>query len=89
MQELAKRERDANHQVFMRHFNYQTSVISSDLLDNSLYVKREHDVLKGIRIDKKNCVYKRPLYEHGEWENQFGTSPFMNNLKFDIQTKKR
>jgi len=34
-------------------------------------VHKELDLLKGFKIDKYSCIYKRPNYNEGPWVNQF------------------
>lgn len=84
MKELAIKQRDQNHNNFISQINNITTTYP--ILTNML--NKEHNILKGYYIDKKNCVYKRPEYNRGEWENQFQTLGLSNEL-FNVQTKKR
>lgn len=56
---------------------------------------KETTLIKGSMIDKKNCIYKRPEYNMGDWGDQFTTfnyaddrSLFNNNTKAKIISKK-
>ncbi len=85
MTELAIKQRDFNH------FNYITSMTSKEtnpiqynMLDT------EHRILKGYVIDKKNCIYKRPQYNSGEWEKQFQKNNYIDPREiFNLQTKQK
>ena len=52
----------------------------------------ESSMLRGYSINKKNCIYKRPNYNQGEWVNQFQYSDllvdqFNSHKLFDFQSK--
>jgi hypothetical protein len=48
----------------------------------------EHKLLRGFKIDKNTCIYKRPEYDTGSWVNQFRKIlPAELENKFDIRTK--
>jgi len=84
MSELAIKERDLNH------FNYITQMrtkITEPVNDRML--NSEHKIIKGYVIDKKNCVFKRPEYNSGDWEKQFNTLLLDKNNIFNIQTKNK
>ena len=54
----------------------------------------ESELLKGFSINKKSCIYKRPEYNNGNWEEQYHTSDtfknYVNSYKlFDYQTKNK
>ena len=85
MSALAQKERDFNHFNFVtRMTNTESTVPVSYELSGA-----EHRILKGYIIDKKNCVYKRPQYNSGEWEKQF-ESPILSDREiFNIQSKKK
>jgi hypothetical protein len=66
------------------HHNYGDNI--EDIKNN------ESELLKGFSINKKSCIYKRPIYDQGEWEFQYGVSDIykdqMNSYKlFDYQSK--
>ena len=83
MTALAKKEREYNFYTFSRHITTPTVPISScGIVD-------EQKLQQGIKIGKKNCVFKQPDYDKGLWEKQFKTilNEDLGN-SFDIQTKK-
>lgn len=49
-------------------FNHPNCDKFNDFSDRVL----EHHMLKGIFIDKKNCLNKKPEFNNGHWEKQFG-----------------
>ena len=45
----------------------------------------EFDMLTGFSISKKSCVYKRPEYIDGHWNNQFAIyNPYTNKIGCSI-----
>ena len=55
---------------------------------------KESSLIKGSLIDKKNCIYKRPEYNMGDWSDQFTSfkyaderNLFNNNTKAKTVTK--
>jgi hypothetical protein len=50
---------------------------------------KETSLIKGSMIDKKNCIYKRPEYNMGDWGDQFSSfGSFMDERKlFNNNTK--
>ena len=82
MKWLAEQERDYNYNQFV-------NIMSKPNDCEKKPVEIEYNIQQGWRIGKKNCIYKLPEYNSGEWEKQFtGILPqdFGNN--FNIQTKK-
>jgi hypothetical protein len=54
----------------------------------------ESELLQGFSINKKSCIYKRPEFNNGTWEDQYQSSDtFKNNINtyklFDYQTKSK
>lgn len=47
---------------------------------------KESDLIKGSFIDKKNCIYKRPEYNMGDWGDQFMSFDYDRNI-FNNNTK--
>lgn len=39
----------------------------------------ESELNKGFSVNKKSCLYKRPLYDKGEWVNQYDLSNTYKN----------
>lgn len=73
-----------NMELCEYHHNYNDNL--DDIKNN------ESELLKGFSINKKSCIYKRPLYDKGEWEFQYGISDVykehMNSYKlFDYHSK--
>ncbi len=83
---LAQKEIKENHGRFMQHIttpNVQILPCDSD------YVKTEQSLQKGMNIRKKNCVFKQPDYEEGEWKKQFELIlPKSFGNAFNVKTKK-
>ena len=80
--------------------NLFSEKIMIELCDKSKYYdnnvdsikKREGDIIRGYSVNKKSCIYKKPLYESGDWVNQYNISDIyksqMDSYKlFDYQTK--
>lgn len=84
MSELAIKERDLNHFKYITQMRSKITEPVNDRMLNS-----EHKIIKGYVIDKKNCIYKRPEYNSGDWEKQFNTLLLDRNNIFNIQTKNK
>ena len=82
MTQLAIKERDYNHYNFATAITTPSPLIVPD-------ADKEHNVLRGLLITNKNCYFKRPEYNRGEWEGQFHISyPFDKESMFNVQTKR-
>jgi hypothetical protein len=81
MTTLAIKERDYNYNIFLQHMTTPTVPISPcGIVD-------EQKLQQGIRIGKKNCVYKQPNYDKGMWEKQFHHI-LPDTFGFNIRSKK-
>ena len=49
----------------------------------------EHKMMKGHFIDKNDCIYKRPEYNAGKWQDQFSSILTQKEKFFNISTKAR
>ena len=75
-----------NMDLFNYHNDFHKNV---DKLKTS-----ESELLNGFSINKKSCIYKRPEFNNGTWEDQYQSSDtFKNNINtyklFDYQTKSK
>lgn len=68
-------------------FNLKTLNNTKDNVFDEKTSDKEYDVLRGISIDKKNCLYKKETYNNGEWMNQFDN--IVSDIKFNINTKSK
>jgi len=55
---------------------------------------KESNLLNGLSVNKKSCIYKRPEYNDGPWKDQYQSSDtFKNNIHsyklFDYQTRNK
>ncbi len=92
MIELAVHERDENHYQFVNRLMTPTVpyIFPGCPCDRERYIDqydKESVLVKGLRIDKKSCIYKRPEYNAGSWEDQFKTKIDMEKKIFNITTK--
>tara|TARA_B000000477_G_C6013834_1_gene194484 strand:+ start:229 stop:720 length:492 start_codon:yes stop_codon:yes gene_type:complete len=62
--------------------------------DNDVYnIKTKESILnKGFSVDKKTCIFKRPIYDKGNWVNQYNISDIYKNsihsgMLFNYQSK--
>lgn len=73
--------------------NYELCENDHNYFDNICDIKNmESDLLTGLSIGKKSCIYKKPEYQEGEWVYQYGISDiFKNQLNsselFNYQSK--
>jgi len=73
---LAIQDRDRNHNSFMNHITMPPFIAPS--IEGSL---------QGVTITHKNCFWKRPEANKGEWESQI--SPYDGQIEFNVQTKRK
>ena len=77
-------EKAIDYELCERYNNY---------FDNICDIKNtENDLLTGISMGKKSCIYKKPEYQEGEWVYQYGISDtFKDQLNsyelFNFQSK--
>jgi len=76
------------NELFNSQINYDECVMNSHFLPNIKCIKNaEDDLLRGVSINKKSCIYKRPEYSEGKWKNQFSHHIYDNDNLFEYQTK--
>jgi hypothetical protein len=76
---LAINDRDRNHNGFVGHMTMPQFIAPSP-----------EGALQGLTITKKNCYFKRPDYDKGEWESQFAhRDDYENQVQFNVQTKRK
>jgi hypothetical protein len=83
MTALAINERNKHYRIFMQQISTPNVPITPcGTID-------EQKLQQGIRIGKKNCIYKQPDYDSGSWEKQFKTIlPDSFGTSFDVHSKK-
>lgn len=86
MTEMAIKERDCNHKQFLLRIS-NPSYPDNEKSDEE--TRRESILFKGMRITNKDCIFKRPEYSRGLWENQFADTKYNDKSIFEIQTKKK
>jgi hypothetical protein len=85
----------SQNRIFTDKINMEICEFHNNYGDNIDDIKNnESELLKGFSIHKKSCIYKRPLYDKGEWESQYGISDIykdqMNSYRlFDYQSKSK
>jgi hypothetical protein len=92
MIDLAIQDRDANHYQLVNKLTSPTVsyIFPGCQCDYDRYVEqydKESVLVKGMKIDKNSCIYKRPDYGIGSWENQFNSKIDLENKLFNITTK--
>jgi len=81
----------------MSYLSYNEAKKNGEIMDNIFrcnmvdsyadgFRDQESSLIKGSLIGKKSCIYKRPEYNMGDWENQFMSFDKNNNL-FNNNTK--
>jgi hypothetical protein len=90
---LSKSDFDYQNKKFINIFQ-MGNCYSQQNYENDLYnIKtNESGLLKGININKKSCIYKRPAYNEGDWTKQYDISNMNKNtiddrFLFDYQSK--
>jgi hypothetical protein len=93
MSSLSSKYTYNQNKTFSDKINMEVCYFNNNYEDNIEDIKNsESELLKGFSIHKKSCIYKRPIYDKGEWEFQYGISDIyknqMNSYKlFDYQSK--
>ena len=93
MSRLSKKYTDNQRILFDANINMELCNSHYYYNDNIEDIKgMENSLLSGMSIGKKNCIYKKPLYNKGDWEFQYGISDnFKNQLNsfelFNYQSK--
>jgi hypothetical protein len=86
MTALAQKEIRENHNKFMKQIS--TPNVSMNPCDDS-YIITEQTLQKGMNIRKKNCIYKQPEYDEGDWKKQFEMIlPESFGNSFNVKTRK-
>ena len=84
---LSENEMMRNNEIFMNKFDIENCRKHNDLNQNIDEIKRnENDLLKGVSINKKSCIFKRPNYGLGSWDEQFNHNTNIHQL-FNYQSK--
>ena len=82
MRLVSKKYTDNQKNIFDNNLNYELCKNEDNIYD----IKgMENDILSGVSISKKTCIYKRPEYNNGEWEYQYGIS---NTFKDQLNSLK-
>lgn len=85
---LSKQHLDNQNMIFSNHINFDDCIKYHDLQPNIDSIRgAESELLRGHNINKKSCIYKRPLYQAGEWHNQFDSQLNDRDNLFEYQTK--
>ena len=82
---LAKQERENDINKLYRILNTPNEYTNQT---HGEYTTHEQKIQRGVKIDKYSCIYKRPVFQSGDWEKQFEKVAFDQSI-FNIQTKKR
>jgi len=92
---LSKNYTNKQNRIFSDKINMELCESHNNYSDNIEDIKNnESELMKGFSINKKSCIYKRPAYDKGDWESQYGISDIyknqMNTYKlFDYQSKSK
>jgi len=90
---LSKNYTDNQRTLFDANINMELCNRHHYYNDNIADIKgKENSLLSGMSIGKKSCIYKKPIYNKGDWEFQYGISDnFKNQLNsfelFNYQSK--
>lgn len=76
----------------LRENNYYTNKILCHPAWNRFHEFSDRDlelnIHKGLWVDKKSCMYKKPLFKDGDWENKFAVyNPFTETTGCDIKIR--
>lgn len=77
---LSKKYTDNQKFLFDNNINYELCDNYRKYFLNLDNIKeQENDILSGISIGKKSCIYKKDAYQEGDWEYQYGISDTFRN----------
>ena len=75
MSELSKTHLDNQNKNFTNKIQMENCTSAKNFHNNIDDIKDdETDLIKGFSINKKSCIYKRPVYNEGDWVNQYDLS---------------
>ena len=93
MYNLSKSYTDNQNKTFKEKIQMERCEFNCDY-DNSIFdIKTKESALnKGFFVDKKTCIFKRPVYDEGEWVNQYNVSDIythgiQSGMLFNHQSK--
>ena len=90
---LSKKYTDKQRLIFDNNINIELCENYHNNFTNICDIKgMENDILSGMSIGKKSCIYKKDEYQEGEWIYQYGISDnFRNQVNsyelFNYQSK--
>lgn len=90
MRELATIEAQKNHYSLSTSMSRpsESHIFPSAEQQPDEVVEFEHNLMMGIQVHKKSCIYKRPEYNSGCWTNQFHKIlPTELDNQYNIKTK--
>jgi len=80
MSKLSKNYTDNQNVIFDNKINFELCENNQKYFANICEIKgMENDILSGISIGKKSCIYKKDEYQEGEWIYQYGISDTFRN----------
>lgn len=93
MSELSKTHLDNQNKNFTNKIQMENCTSAKNFHNNIDDIKDdETDLIKGFSINKKSCIYKRPVYNEGDWVNQYELSSiYLDSIDsgklFNLQSK--
>jgi hypothetical protein len=93
MSELSKTHLNNQNKNFTNKIQIENCISAKNFHNNIDDIKDdETDLIKGFSINKKSCIYKRPIYNEGDWVNQYDLSnTYLDSINsgklFNLQSK--
>lgn len=93
MSELSKTHLNNQNKNFTNKIQMENCISAKNFHNNIDDIKDdETDLIKGFSINKKSCIYKRPIYNEGDWVNQYDLSnTYLDSINsgrlFNLQSK--
>lgn len=90
---LSKSDIYYQNKMFVNTINMDNYYANNNYENDIYNIKtNESDLMKGVNINKKSCIYKREAYDDGEWTKQYDLSNMYKNtidgrFLFDYQSK--
>jgi len=90
---LSKGYTEYQNRNFVDKIQMERCIFNNNYHNDIYNIKtNESELNKGFNVNKKSCIYKRPVFDEGEWVNQYDISNTYKNVMrtgnlFNYQSK--
>lgn len=78
---LSKGYTEYQNRNFVDKIQMERCIFNNNYHNDIYNIKtNESELNKGFTVNKKSCIYKRPVFDEGEWVNQYDISNTYKNV---------